>query len=195
MSRLSEGESKQSSPKSFVRVSAPSLQSKIENHFMTLSALASTFGGIVRPICFAVFRLITNSNFVGCSTGRSAGFAPFRIFRRARQRAATDSKGGGHRPSVHLRPRIATARKLSLAVSRQRAPQSVSRWKRIKRPVGRREREHVSDLTLALPSQNRCDFAPLRFVADVLKHGPRSPCLSMSRPELPGSKVRRLGWH
>ena len=34
------------------------------------------FGGIVRPICFAVFRLITNSNFVGCSTGRSAGFAP-----------------------------------------------------------------------------------------------------------------------
>ena len=31
------------------------------------------------PICFAVFRLITNSNFIGCSTGRSAGLAPFRI--------------------------------------------------------------------------------------------------------------------
>ena len=46
---------------------------------MTLSALAKTFGGIVRPICFAAFRLITNSNFVGCSTGNSAGFALFRI--------------------------------------------------------------------------------------------------------------------
>ena len=34
---------------------------------MTLSALASTFGGIVRPIWFAVLRLITSSNLVGCS--------------------------------------------------------------------------------------------------------------------------------
>ena len=48
-------------------------------YLMILSALASTFGGIVRPICFAVFRLITNSNFVGCSTGMSAGFVPLRI--------------------------------------------------------------------------------------------------------------------
>jgi hypothetical protein len=29
-----------------------------------LSARASTLGGIVRPICFAVFRLKTNSNFI-----------------------------------------------------------------------------------------------------------------------------------
>ncbi len=28
---------------------------------------------------FAVFKLITNSNFVGCSTGRSAGLVPLRI--------------------------------------------------------------------------------------------------------------------
>jgi hypothetical protein len=48
-------------------------------HLITLSARANTFGGIVRPICFAVFRLITSSNFVGCSTGMSAGFAPLRI--------------------------------------------------------------------------------------------------------------------
>src|SRR5689334_16325265 len=48
-------------------------------HLITRSALASTFGGIVRPICLAVLRLITNSNFVGCSTGSSAGFAPLRI--------------------------------------------------------------------------------------------------------------------
>ena len=52
-----------------------------ENYFtlMTLSALASTLGGIVRPICFAALRLMINSNFVGCSTGSSAGFAPLRI--------------------------------------------------------------------------------------------------------------------
>ena len=48
-------------------------------HLISLFARASTSGGIVRPICFAVFRLITNSNFVGCSTGRSAGLAPFSI--------------------------------------------------------------------------------------------------------------------
>src|SRR5262249_40958379 len=48
-------------------------------HLITLSALASTLGGMVRPICLAAFRLITNSNFFGCSTGRSAGLAPLRI--------------------------------------------------------------------------------------------------------------------
>jgi hypothetical protein len=41
-------------------------------YLITLSAFASTLGGIVSPICFAVFRLITSSNFAGCSTGRSA---------------------------------------------------------------------------------------------------------------------------
>src|SRR6266850_3075085 len=59
-------------------------------HFMTLSALASTFGGIVRPICLAVFKLITNSNFIGCSTGRSAGFAPLRIYQRKLRRDGID---------------------------------------------------------------------------------------------------------
>src|SRR5262249_9170643 len=48
-------------------------------YLITLSALASTFGGMVRPICLAVLRLMTNSNFFGCSIGRSAGLAPFRI--------------------------------------------------------------------------------------------------------------------
>jgi hypothetical protein len=33
----------------------------------------------LRPRAFAVLRLITSSNLVGCSTGRSAGFAPFGI--------------------------------------------------------------------------------------------------------------------
>src|SRR5262249_20379173 len=48
-------------------------------HLITFSARIITTGGIVRPSTFAVLRLIISSNFVGCSTGRSAGFAPFRI--------------------------------------------------------------------------------------------------------------------
>ncbi len=39
----------------------------------------SKVGGISRPSVFAVLRLITNSNLVGCMTGRSAGFAPLRM--------------------------------------------------------------------------------------------------------------------
>lgn len=49
-------------------------------HSITRSARSSSDWGSVTPICLAVFRLITSSNFVGRSTGRSAGFAPFRIF-------------------------------------------------------------------------------------------------------------------
>ena len=56
---------------------APILDSKI--YRITRSARASTFCGIVRPICLAVFRLMTNSNLVGCSTGKSAGLNPLRI--------------------------------------------------------------------------------------------------------------------
>src|SRR6202158_1182772 len=39
-------------------------------HSITSSAAVSSDGGIVRPSVFAVFRLMTNSNFVGCTTGR-----------------------------------------------------------------------------------------------------------------------------
>ncbi len=48
-------------------------------YWITSSARFSSDGGIVRPRAFAVFRLMTSSNFVGCSTGRSAGFVPLRI--------------------------------------------------------------------------------------------------------------------
>jgi len=49
-------------------------------HSITSSARASSVGGISRPSALAVFRLTTNSNFTACWTGRSDGFAPFRIF-------------------------------------------------------------------------------------------------------------------
>ena len=47
---------------------------------ITSSARARIVCGMVRPSVFAVFRLITSSNRVGCWTGRSAGLAPLRIF-------------------------------------------------------------------------------------------------------------------
>src|SRR5262245_49462314 len=47
-------------------------------HSITSSAMASTFGGTVRPSALATFRLITSSNLVDCMTGRSAGFSPLR---------------------------------------------------------------------------------------------------------------------
>ena len=48
-------------------------------HTITSSARASSVCGTSRPSALAVVRLITRSNLVGCSTGRSAGFAPRRI--------------------------------------------------------------------------------------------------------------------
>src|SRR5215831_4518950 len=48
-------------------------------HSITSSARASSDGGTARPRAFAVVRLMTRSNLVGCSTGMSPGFAPRRI--------------------------------------------------------------------------------------------------------------------
>src|SRR4051794_35499193 len=48
-------------------------------HSITSSARSSSVGGTIRPSALAVLRLIRSSNLVGCSTGRSAGFAPLRI--------------------------------------------------------------------------------------------------------------------
>src|SRR5262249_36316546 len=44
-------------------------------HSITSSAPAMSVGGTVRPIAFAVLRLMTSSNLVGCKMGRSAGFS------------------------------------------------------------------------------------------------------------------------
>ena len=48
-------------------------------HSITSSARARSVGGIVRPSAFAVFRLMTSSNFEGHSMGRSAGLSPLKI--------------------------------------------------------------------------------------------------------------------
>ena len=48
-------------------------------HSITSSARASSDGGNSRPSALAVFRLMRNSNLVGCSTASSPGLAPFSI--------------------------------------------------------------------------------------------------------------------
>src|SRR5262249_35199674 len=46
---------------------------------ITSSARASSEGGTVRPSILAVSALMTSSNLLACTTGRSAGFAPLRM--------------------------------------------------------------------------------------------------------------------
>jgi hypothetical protein len=53
--------------------------SKQHRYSITSSARVTSVSGSVIPSAFAVFKLMTNSNFVGCCTGRSAGFSPLRI--------------------------------------------------------------------------------------------------------------------
>src|ERR1035437_6818958 len=49
---------------------------KRKSYSITSSAICWRCSGTVRPSAFAVLRLITNSNLVDCTTGRSAGFSP-----------------------------------------------------------------------------------------------------------------------
>src|SRR5262249_16347315 len=49
------------------------------SYSITSSARTSSEGGMVKPSAFAVLRLITSSNLVGCCTGRLAGPSPLRI--------------------------------------------------------------------------------------------------------------------
>src|SRR5215831_2313888 len=49
------------------------------HHSITSSARASSVAGTSMASALAVERLMTMSNFVGCATGRSAGFSPLRM--------------------------------------------------------------------------------------------------------------------
>lgn len=51
----------------------------LTSHWMISSARASSDAEIVKPKALAALRLMIKSNLVGCSTGRSAGLAPFKI--------------------------------------------------------------------------------------------------------------------
>jgi hypothetical protein len=52
---------------------------EVLSYSITSSALAKSEGGTDKPIDPAALRLIVSLNREGCSTGRSAGFAPFNI--------------------------------------------------------------------------------------------------------------------
>jgi len=54
-------------------------RSKSSRYSITSSARPSSGNEIVKPSERAVLRLSTNSIFVDCTTGRSAGFSPLRI--------------------------------------------------------------------------------------------------------------------
>ena len=62
---------------SYVPLATDAPQTK--TYSITSSARAIKVGWIVTPNAFAVLRFIRNSNFVGCSTGRSPGFVPLRM--------------------------------------------------------------------------------------------------------------------
>ncbi len=66
-------------PAPFVLLESEVAQAFCVHLSTTWSARPSSDGGIVRPRALAVLRLMTSSNFVGCSTGRSPGFVPLRI--------------------------------------------------------------------------------------------------------------------
>ena len=54
--------------------------SKANRYYSMISpARTSSVGGMIKPRALAALRLMTNSNLVACSIGRSAGLAPLRI--------------------------------------------------------------------------------------------------------------------
>src|SRR5262249_39540219 len=66
----------------------------------------------MRFSAFAVFRLITNSNFVGCSTGNSTGFTPFRILSTYQAARRQTSRSFAE---LHMRPPPSTHALVSYA--------------------------------------------------------------------------------
>src|SRR5262249_8287982 len=55
------------------------MQCRTHSHSIISSARSRMDVGTDTPIALAVFRLRGNSKLVGCSTGKSDGFAPLRI--------------------------------------------------------------------------------------------------------------------
>ena len=70
---------------------------------ITSSARSSSDCGMARPSALAVLRLITNSNFVGCSIGRSPGLAPLSILSMKLAEFDRRLQSWGHkRPSLSI---------------------------------------------------------------------------------------------
>ncbi len=96
------------------------------SHSITSSARPSSVGGMSRPSALAVLRLMTSSNFVGCWTGRSAGFSPLRIRRhrcrsddRHRRGCSVAHQAAGHGVSRSDRSQAAGACRQAMRLSRR----------------------------------------------------------------------------
>jgi len=86
----------------FVPEADVSSRSKATVYSITSSARSKVDVGTDTPIALAVFKLSANSKLVGCSTGRSDGFAPLRIL--ATNDAARRNIGSVSRRKTSARP-------------------------------------------------------------------------------------------
>src|ERR1039458_4951737 len=99
-------------------------RSKQHLYSITSSARAISVGGTVTPIVFAVLRLITRLNLVGCSTGISAGFSPRKILSTnvaARRFSDGASAPKAIRPPTSAKARIIVAAGRRCAIARSAA--------------------------------------------------------------------------
>ena len=79
-------------------------------YLITLSALASTFGGIVRPICFAAFKLIDEFELRGLLDRYIGGLYSFQDLVHVRPRRACRVRPGHfRRTSNHRSQQILSA--------------------------------------------------------------------------------------
>ena len=92
-------------------------------YWITRSARSSSDCGIVSPSALAVLRLMTSSNFVGRSTGRSAGLAPLRILSARHLGCGCASGFGGCRRGLALALALLTP---AAPLSRARAVMNAS---------------------------------------------------------------------
>src|SRR5207245_11453433 len=109
--------------------------------------------GIVRPSAFAALRLTTSSNFVGCSMGRSPGFAPLIIL--STYTAAWRNISGEFTP-YDMRPPAGTYSLFpNIVGSRLLAPPRASSPERLARPEPAPDTRNVTLVGDALPSEVR----------------------------------------
>src|SRR5438874_10266888 len=80
---------------------------------ITSSARASRVDGMSMPFALAVLRFTTSSNLVGCSTGKSAGFAPLKIL--STKTAVRRNKSRASAPYASSKPASANSLKLEAA--------------------------------------------------------------------------------
>jgi hypothetical protein len=93
-------------------------------HSRSASARAKNASGILRPICFALFRLTASSNFVVCSMGKSFGCPPSKIL--CTYLALRRSKAGPSAP-YDIRPPASTKARVIEAAGK-RCSNPIDAW-------------------------------------------------------------------